>query len=259
MRYQSFWLMLFVPMLIGHAVSAAETKFVNLGSAHGGPIVLHGHMLPDSVFRVEALVTIDGADTLWQQLYINDYATRRPVPPKPTATVQAVNRVDLEQEIASAGRDFVANSGKSISARGRIEFIADQYRQSSLVTSVRVAYDSSDASWLITICYAGAMDDCEGHRYNARAPITPPSNEDKLRGEANEILSLLRGDRMIFISRGPKYAPPVEQTEMFRQEVIALLNGKPVEESILPIPRLAIELKRPPISLEALKWEDRHD
>lgn len=232
-------------------LNAVKTTFVDLGSVSGGPVVLHGHVLTDSLFRIEAKVTVSGSDTTWHGLFINGLAVDLPDPPRPTNIPPYIRqRMEFDRQVRVAKDRFLETSrrfGKMPTRRESIEFMAEEYRRSPLVERVRVLSDDE-----FEVCYRGD-EDCERNSLSAVANVTP-SRSELLPSAAQRILRFLRDGRMVFIRRGQMFFPALGvETARYRSEIAALQNGKPAEQSIFPDKRFAHDIQRPPVTLEVLK------
>ncbi len=234
-----------------------RTAFVDLGQAKGGPVVLHGNVLPDTVFRLEAKVRIAGKDTTWNGLYLNRLAVRAPDPPR--ASIEVPEYIKF-RSATDAG--VLAVKDRFLEQRRRLNqpatipelmaVMVAEYRKSVLVERADTISNHE-----FEVCWKGD-ESCERHSFNT-VPHTVVAKSDLIRSEANEILTFLRHGRMVFISRGTKFAPPADQKQKFLDELVALKNGKPPDQSVFPVKRFAVEIKRPPVSLEALKQGGGHD
>lgn len=239
-------------MLVMAVPSFAQSMFIELGQASGGPVVLHGNVLNDSIFRFQAHVTITGRDTVWNGLFINGLAVDLPASTVVRSSETPTPRQQLEARIRTARVAFTQQrqaARQTITRTDLVAWLAEAYAEdTSLVTRTSVV---SDREFLVCwrsngLCEHMMLDD------GLNAQSTTP----RLEHRADELLRLINRGRMVFISRGAVFAPRSKLNLRYREEIAALQRGKSLSATIFPSRRLARDIQHPPVTLEALRWEE---
>lgn len=241
-------------VLWGGIANAATPGAIDLGTAKGGPVVLHGNMLmtgnvPDSVFHFEA-VPLNGGSAC--ELLINGFGV---LIPKVRGPQVSNPRFDARQAVDSAKDAFLnarfVATGTLPSSEEIVDTLVALYKRQTGVVSD--AFKESDLSY--RVCWVGDdPGDCEGFRM-PEVTNNPPDPIDEVRKEAGSIQLALRCGRVVFVRESGLVVPSGREKATYLAEYYALKKGTMTAgQSTMREKDLAQSIARPPVTLELLKF-----
>jgi len=241
--------------------AAPRDTTVDLAMVRGGVVVLYGNVLRDSVYSLQAWVTIAGADTIWHRLLLNGYALDFPERPAPSvesdsarARLHASSRDerDLRERVQASRQRFVEDreaNGQRASPREIARFLAAEYaKDTALVSGIEAGHDGEP----VVVWRRTGMRE---HIVLSPHLTSWPPTEQLLRLHARAIAGHIRSRQVLLISRGAEFTPG--DPALCLEEIRRLQNGLDPEESRLPDKRFAREVAHPSVSLDALRIAGR--